>query len=135
MEREFASRLLEDAGTLPSPTGLVAAVGVLEDAFAETDTVGVIHARPGLLSALCQAQLITRNGSTLKSPMGHTWVFGGGYVAELGNKLVATSPTLGWRGEVATRTTTTPELNRFTAIAERSVVVGYEALVGAVQVS
>jgi len=135
VEREFAARMLLDAAGAPSVSGLVAAVGELEDAFAETNTVGLIHARPGLASVAAQAQLLVRSGSVLKTPLGHTWVFGGGYVTGLGNKLVATSPTYGWRGEVATRSATKPEWNRFGVIVERSLVVGYESLIGAVTVS
>jgi hypothetical protein len=132
VEREFATRMLLDAGGAPSVSGLVAAVGELEEAFAETNTLGLIHARPSLAAVAAQALLLSGSG---KSPMGHRWVFGGGYAAGLGNKLVATSPTYGWRGEVTTRTTTKPEWNRFSAIAERSLLVGYESLIGAVTVN
>ncbi len=135
VEREFAARVLLDAPAVPTVSGLVAAVGALEDAFAETNTLGFIHARPGWASVAAQALLLRGSGSVLKTPMGHTWVFGGGYVAGLGNKLVTTSPTLGWRGEVATRTAVKPEANRFTAVAERSVLVGYESAVAQVTVS
>jgi hypothetical protein len=48
---------------------------------------------------------------------------------------VATSPTFGWRDEAVLRDATKPEHNVYVTIAERSVVVGYEAAVAAVTVS
>lgn len=135
LEREFAARLLDDAGTPTAAADLVAAVGLLEDAFAETNTVGMIHARPGWAAVAAEAQLIVRSGAALKTPLGHTWVFGGGYVAGLADTLVATSPTFGWRGPVALRESDDPQHSRFYAIVERSLVVGYEALIGAVEIS
>ncbi|MDF3281682.1 hypothetical protein P3L18_08275 [Gordonia sp. N1V] len=64
-----------------------------------------------------------------EGPLGHTWVIGGGYVDGLGKALIATSPTYGWRDEVAVRETISAENNEFIAIAERSVVVGWETAV------
>ncbi|SHR31745.1 gp13 protein [Mycobacteroides abscessus subsp. bolletii] len=46
VEREFAARLLEDAGTVGTAAGLVAAVGHLEEMWVATNTQGgFIHAR------------------------------------------------------------------------------------------
>lgn len=131
VEREFAARLLADAGTAEAVTDLVAAVGHIEAQFAVTNTVGLIHASAGLAALADRYGLITRNGGALKSPMGHTWVFGGGYVDGLGNTIVGTSPTFGWRNAVEVRETIEATSNQFVAIAERSVVVGYEKSIGA----
>lgn len=133
-EAKFAERLLDDAPSPTSVDSIVAAVGALEEAFAATNTVGLIHARAGLAGVAAQAQLIVRSGAALKTPLGHTWVFGGGYADALEDTLIATSPTYGWRGPVEVRDGAKLEHNRFKAVAERSLVVGYEALVGAVEI-
>ena len=143
VEREFAARLLLDAGAPTATPTLAQAVGHLEEAFAATSTLGVIHARSGLLAVAESTRLILRDPGApgvLRTPAGHRWVFGGGYAAAgpnpgLGDTLVATSPTFGWRDQVALRETVKYEWNRFVAIAERSVVVGYEAAIGAAVVT
>lgn len=135
VERKFAARLLADAGTPDGVASVVEAVGAIEDAFAVTNTLGFIHARPGFLAPAVAANLVVRSSAGLKTPGGHSWVFGGGYVDGLADTIVATSLTFGWRGEVALRDAPDLQHNRFVAIAERSVVVGYEALIGAVTVS
>ena len=73
--------------------------------------------------------------AVLTTPAGHRWVFGGGYAAGgLGDTLVATSPIFGWRDEVALRDATKYEHNLFAAVAERSVLIGYEKNLGAATV-
>lgn len=134
VEKEFAARLLDDAGTAVDATDVVEAIGHLEDLFAQTNTNGFIHAAPSWAVRAAQANLIVRSGTGLKTPLGHAWVFGGGYGAQLGDKLVATSQPFGWRGLVSVKTAEKLEHNRFYAMAERSLVVGYEALIGAVAV-
>ena len=134
VETEFTARLLADA---PSPTAvadLIGAVGHLEQAFAATGTVGLVHARVGLLSLAEHLRLIVRDAATpgvLHTPAGHRWVFGAGYATPLGDKLIGTTPTFGWRDEIAVREALHPWSNQFLAVAERSVVVGYEAVIGA----
>ncbi|WP_273490610.1 MULTISPECIES: hypothetical protein [Gordonia] len=129
VEREIAARLIADAPAGPAPGDLVAAVGHLEAELAKTDTLGFIHASAGVASAAARDNLIIRTGSTSKTPLGHTWVFGGGYVDGLGKALIATSPTFGWRDEVVVRETVDAPSNRFLAIAERSVVIGWESAI------
>lgn len=135
VEAAFATRLLADGGTPGTPEDIVAAVAALEGALAVTNTVGVIHASATLAAYAAQAQLIIRSGSTLRTPLGHRWVFGGGYTDVLGDTLVATSPVFGWRGPVTLRTAIKEEHNRFYAIAERSLALGYESLVGAATIT
>lgn len=132
VETTFAARLLADAGTPVAVPGLVSAVSRLEAALAKTNTVGLIHASAALAAPASQANLVRNVGGKLVSPLGHTWVFGGGYVDALGTTLVATSPLFGWRGPVVPRDAPSMEVNEFVAVAERSLVVGYEALIGAV---
>lgn len=135
IEREFATRALADATALTTATSLVAAVGAIEAEFAKTNTVGFIHASPALAAPLADANQLVRSGSSLKTVLGHTWVFGGGYVAGLGTQLVATSPTYGWRSEVTVRPTFEVKHNVYAAIAERAVVVGYETAIAKVDTS
>jgi len=136
VEEQFAARMLDD---LDSPAAaaadLVAAIGLLDEALAITNTLGVIHARPRWLSVAAKQNLLVRSGTVLKTPSGHTWVFGGGYTEVLEDTVIATSPTFGWRGQVSVRTAEDVVNNRFHAVAERSLVVGYEALIGAVTIT
>jgi hypothetical protein len=134
-ERTFADRLLDDAGTPTEVADIVAALGHLEAALAVTNTLGLIHASPALVAAASAANLVQRNGTGLTTPMGHRWVFGGGYVDGLDAALVATSPTFGWRDQVQVRDTMKLEHNLFVAIAERSLLVAYEAVVGAAEIT
>jgi hypothetical protein len=135
VEQAVAARLLLDAG-VPSPaTDLVEAVGDLEAAVSLTSTQGLIHASAGLAATAARYGLIRSSGGVMVTPLGHRWVFGGGYVEALGDTLVATSPTFGWRSATTVRETIKYEHNEFVAIAERSVVVGYEAAVGAATIA
>lgn len=101
VETEFATRLLADAPTATDADDLVAAVGHLEQTFAVTGTAGLIHARVGLLARAEHLRLVVREPGTapgvLRTPAGHRWVFGAGYAAPLGDKLIGTSPTCEWR--------------------------------------
>jgi hypothetical protein len=126
VETQFSARLLADAPAGPTDD-LVACVGYLEGELAKTDTLGFIHAGAQWAAHAVPGKLAVRVGTVLKSPMGHTWVFGGGYVDGLGDTLVATSaPLFGWRSQAAVREAFDERHNRFLAIAERAVVIGYE---------
>jgi hypothetical protein len=135
VETAFSARLLTDGGTPAAAADIVEAVSKLEAAIALTNTVGFIHAGAQWAAYAAQAQLIVRSGTGLKTPLGNTWVFGGGYVAGLADVLVATSPTFGWRGTVTIQGAMKLEWNRFKAVAERSLVVGYEAAIAAVDIA
>ena len=131
-ETEFAARLLADGPAPQTAPTLKAAVGYLEGELARTGTLGVIHA--GAQWASQEFGLVNKSGTRLVSPLGHTWVFGGGYVDTLENTLVATSPLFGWRDEVDVREVMQLERNRYLVVAERSMVIGYEAVVAAVTI-
>lgn len=120
--------------TITDVPDVVSAVSRLEAEFAMTNTLGYIHAGAQWAAYAAKHNLIVRSGSALKTPLGHTWVFGGGYVKGLENVLVATSPTYGWRDQVQVRESIDMPHNRRIAVAERSVVIGYEHAVGAVRV-
>ncbi|SHP48069.1 hypothetical protein [Mycobacteroides abscessus] len=136
VEREFAARLLEDAGTVGAAAGLVAAVGHLEEMWASTNTQGgFIHARPSWAAPASQANLLVRSGQGFTTPLGLRWVFGAGYRQVLSDTLVVSSQPFGWRSESVVRTANDLENSRFRAISERSLVVGYESLIGAVKVT
>ncbi|BBC28624.1 hypothetical protein [Mycobacterium phage PR] len=131
VETTVAERLLTDAGTPVTSSSLVGALGALEAALAGTGTLGVIHASATQAAVAASQNLIRWSGGKMLTPLGHQWVFGGGYVTELGDTLVATSPLFGWRGQVSVRSAIKTEWNRYYAIAERSLLIGYEAVVGA----
>lgn len=137
VEREFAARLLLDAadlGPVPTVADMTAAMGALEAAMAKTNTLGYFHLGTQWAAALASAHLISRTGTGWTTPMGHRLILGGGYVEGLGDTLVATSAPFGWRSSVQVREAVEERHNTYIAIAERSVVIGYEALVAAVEV-
>lgn len=133
VETQFATRLLADAGAPPEVADLVAGTGLLEQNFAAAGIVeGLVHARLGLLAHAENLRLVIRDPSApgmLRTPAGHRWVFGAGYAATLGNRLIGTTPTYGWRGDIDVREAIQYHHNQFVVIAERTVVVGYEAVV------
>jgi len=133
VEREFATRLLNDAGSPTVKPNLRAAVGYLEGEAAKANTPVWFHV--GAQWASREMGLFVRAGTQWTSPLGHTWVIGGGYVEGLVNTIVATSQPFGWRNQPVTRTAIAERNNRYFAIAERTVVIGYEAVIGAVQVA
>lgn len=130
VEREFSARLIADAPAGPPAADIVSALGHLEAQLAKTNTIGVIHASAEWAAAAADRNLLMfTGGGAPRTPMGHLWAFGGGYVDGLGKAMVATSPLFGWRDVPAVRESIETEHNRFTAIAERSVVIGYERAV------
>lgn len=135
VEAAFSERLVSDAGATNAASDIVAAVSFLEGVLAKTNTLGFIHAGAHWAAYASQAQLIVRSGTSLKTPLGHTWVFGGGYVEGLSDVLVATSQPFGWRTDISVRDATNLKNNRFAAIAERSLVIGYEAAVAAAEIN
>ncbi|WP_099288055.1 hypothetical protein [Mycobacterium persicum] len=136
VEREVAERLKLDAadlGPVEQAAGFKAAVGYLEGAMALTNTLGFFHA--GAQWASQELGLVVKSGTRWTSPLGHTWIFGGGYVEGLENTIVATSHPFGWRDQVRLRTAIDERHNIFAAVAERTVLVGYEALIAAVEIA
>lgn len=121
-------------GTILDVPDIIAAVSRIEAEFAMTNTIGYIHAGAQWAAYAARFNLITRSGAALKSPLGHTWVFGGGYVKGLENVIVGTSPTYGWRDAVQVRESIDTPHNKRIAVAERNIVVGYEQCVGAARV-
>lgn len=130
-ERQLAVRMLADAGTPTAAIGIVDALSKLESAIAKTGAPAFIHASAGWSAHFSNAQLL----SGITTQLGNTVVFGGGYVDGLGDTLVATSQVYGWRGEVQTAESIEEKHNYFVAVAERSVLLGYEKLVAAVKIS
>jgi hypothetical protein len=139
VERSFADRLLADTPPTISAPDIVAALGHIEAAFAKTNTLGFIHISPHLIPVAAANNLVVRSGgggtAALKTNLGHTWVSGGGYGEGLGNTLVATSPTYGWRDQAQVREAIDYPTNTFAVVAERSVVVAYEHAVASATVA
>ncbi|CAM3070391.1 hypothetical protein BST27_29660 [Mycobacterium intermedium] len=133
-ERQLAVRMLADAGTPRATTDIVAALAHIETQFAITATAGFIHASSYWAAHAIRSQLAVRDGDRFVTPLGHTWVFGGGYADELDTVLVATSPIFGWRGETQINESIQHTTNEFIAVAERSVLLGYEKAVAAAEI-
>jgi hypothetical protein len=125
----LSQRMLADATNVQVEINLRDALSYLEGQLAVTGTLGVVHANPELASQ--EFGLVVGNGPRFVTPLGHRWVFGGGYVDTLGNTLIATSPLYGWRTDAVIRDTFDQEHDNYIAIAERSVVIGYEKLIAA----
>ncbi|EME53745.1 putative Gp13 [Rhodococcus ruber BKS 20-38] len=137
-EAHFGARLDADTTTPTAVADLVAAVAELEtELAASAGFYGTIHASTRFAAYAAQANLIIRSSGSpvLRSPLGHTWAFGGGYDDTLGTKIVATGPVTIWRDAYTTRSMLDERHNLKAAIAERAVVVGYECLVASVDVT
>lgn len=133
VERELAARMLVDAGAITqTAVTLAQAIGYLEAQLAMTSTLGFIHI--GAQWVAQDMDLFRKSGTAYISPLGHTYVIGGGYVDGLDEAIIATSPTYGWRDEPTIREAIEERHNTFVAVAERTVLVGYEHLVAAVQI-
>ncbi|SON63385.1 hypothetical protein MSIMFI_04915 [Mycobacterium simulans] len=135
VETSFAARLLNDAGTADSAADIVDAIADLEGALAKAQTPGVIHAGAQWATRALSKQALIADGTGFRTAMGHQVVFGGGYVDALGDKLVASSPVFGWRGPVSQREAIRHTSNQFVALAERSVLLGYESAIAAVEIT
>lgn len=137
VERSFAGRLLEDAadldGGIVSRPSLKAAVGYLEGEVAKTNTLAWFHV--GAQWASQEFGLFLKSGTRWVSPLGNVWVVGGGYVDALDDTIVATSQPFGWRDAPTTRTAIDERHNLYAAVAERSVTIGYEAVIAAVTIT
>lgn len=141
VERQFAARLLLDAGDpdVADDTGIVTrpnlreAVAYLEGEVAKTNTLAFFHV--GAQWVAREFGMFIKSGTSLVSPAGHTWIIGGGYVDGLDNVIVATSQPFGWRDAPTTRTAIDTRHNLYAAVAERSVTIGYEALIAAVAIA
>lgn len=137
VEREFAARMLLDAADvatpIPTAASLAQAVGALEAAVALTNTQAYLHIAPQWVAL--DTDLFKKSGTTWTSPLGNIWVIGGGYVDGLEDTIVATSQPYGWRDEPTVRTAIDERANIFAAVAERSVLIGYEAVIAAVTIT
>ena len=102
-------------------------------AAALTNTLTFFHA--GAQWASQEFGLVLKSGTRWTSPLGHVWIFGGGYVEGLDQTIVATSQPYGWRDAPTTRNAVDRLNNIYAAVAERSVTIGYEALVAAVTIA
>lgn len=130
VETTLAARLSSDAGTPASKSGLLLSVSYLEGELAKLGLTGYIHA--GAQYASLAASLRLDFGG--RTPLGHKWVYGGGYVAGLDDVLVVTTQPVGWRSPAVVRDTIQYDTNQYVAVAERTLVIGYEAVLAAVTV-
>ncbi|AYD82010.1 hypothetical protein I5G60_gp15 [Mycobacterium phage Saguaro] len=136
VEREFAERLKLDAADLPDQVtmpSLKEAVAYLEAETAVANTVGYFHI--GAQWVAREEGLFKKSGTRWTSPLGNVWIIGGGYVDGLDDLIVATSQPVGWRNAPTTRTAIDERHNVFAAVAERSVAIGYEAVIAAVTIT
>jgi hypothetical protein len=137
VESAFATRLLADA---PAPTvvpDIVAAVSALEELLGDAGFLGVIHASRRFAARAESAHLIIRSGGSggiLRTPLGHTWAFGGGYADVLEDTLVATGPVTVKREPIVQIDGLDPNTNLKFSLAERKIVDGYECHISAVTV-
>jgi hypothetical protein len=140
VESAFATRMLSGAGAPATAADLPTAIGMMEEFLGEQGYQGYIHAARRWAAPASQYRWSNQTGATLRTPLDHQWVFGGGYADVLGNTLVATGPLYIWRNApfervVTTGSSPTPEFNNNVyGLSERVVVVGYECAVYAVTI-
>lgn len=137
VEAEFATRIKADAGVATVVPNIVAAVSELEVAFGNLGLVGTLHASRRFAALAAQYNLIVRSSGSplLRTPLGNIWAFGGGYDTPLGTTIVGTGQTFVWRDAVTSRATVDHAHNLRAAVAERTVVAGYECAAIAVTVT
>lgn len=141
VESAFAARILTDAGAAETAATFLEAVGLAEVWLGELGYNGYIHASRKWAALGADHGLLVGSGGKLRTPLGNTWVFGGGYDSALGNSIVATGQVFAWRSTpfervVTTGSHVTPKYNNTVyALAERSVTVGYECGVHAVTIT
>ncbi|MGW5920780.1 hypothetical protein ACWFPY_17485 [Nocardia fluminea] len=132
VESVFSARLLADAGAPTVVPDLATAVGVLEEFLGEQGYNGYIHAARRWAAPLTQYRWTNQTGPVLRSPLGHGYVFGGGYSDTLGTTLVATGPLFVWRNSPMNQVVTTgshavAEFNNTVyGMSERIIVPAYE---------
>lgn len=139
VESAFATRLLTDAAAVPggigTATDLADAIGQLEEALGEEGYLGAIHAARRWAAPATQYRWTDQNAAVLRTPLRHSWVFGGGYASVLGDTLVATGPVFVWRDELTSLSVLDERINRRASVSERTVTVGYECIVAAVTIT
>lgn len=140
VESNFAARILTDAGAADTAASFLEAVGKIEVYLGELGYNGYIHASRKWAAVAADLKLL--NGSAVyRTPLGNTWVFGGGYDSALGDTLVATGQLFVWRSLPFERVVTTGSHatakynNTVYALSERSVTVGYECAAHAVTIT
>lgn len=136
VESAFASRLLDDDGTPGTADSLLDAISQLDVALGLAGYTGVIHASRKFAAFAANNSLIIGSAasSVLRTPLGHVWAFGGGYDDVLGDTIVATGPISIWQDDLFTQAALDPNTNTRIAVAERTVVVGYECFISSVTV-
>lgn len=140
VESAFATRILADAGAPAAATSLMGAISELEVWLGEQGYNGYLHAsrkwavEAGFLNA-------ASGSAVLRTTLGNTWVFGGGYDSALGNTIVATGQLFAWRSAPIEHVVTTGSHvtaafnNSVYAMSERVVTVGYECAAHAVTIT
>ncbi|MGX6511282.1 hypothetical protein [Rhodococcus sp. SJ-2] len=135
-EAHFGARLLTDAGTPTAVTDVLAAIGELEVEIGEGAVPGTIHLSRRWLPYLENANIIVGNGSPIpRTRLGTAFAFGAAYDGVLGNTMVATTGVTVWRSPVFTQAALDAPNNTLAAISERTLVIAYEAILGAVTVT
>ncbi|GAA3695487.1 hypothetical protein [Gordonia hankookensis] len=133
VESGFADRLLGAATDLGTAPDITTATAMLESALAVRGIAGVLHAGAQWAAPAVSA-LLAAGSPILRSPLGASWAFGGGYVQALGDTVIATGPTTVWTSPVDEHATPDAMENIMAALAERSVTVGYECFAVAVTI-
>jgi len=131
VEEHVAAVLIARSAAPVAAGGIVEAVGIAEEELGLYGFPGTIHAAAHLAARAAQANLIVRNGTTLTSPLGHKWAFGGGYDT-LGNNIYITGPVVIHRGAVNLNEGLEVQRNGRLFVAEREFVVTWECLTVAI---
>lgn len=133
-EAVFGALILSEGPVSTSADDVVGAISHLEGVLGAAGTPGVIHAGTNWVAPAVASRAVFPGDGGFYTALGNRVVFGGGYVDELGDVLMATSPLLGWKTPAVVRDTIKHSTNQYVAVAEQSFVVAYEAILGAAEI-
>lgn len=140
VETAFAEIILNDAAAPTVVASFAEAIAALEEFMGTVGYQGYIHAARRWATPATLYRWNNQTGPLRRSPLDHTYVFGGGYADVLGDTLVVTGTPYIWRATPFEQVVTTgnhpvPEFNNSVyALSERVITLGYECPVFAVTI-
>lgn len=135
-ELKLAATLTANTPTPGTAANLGEAVSLIEIGLADAgldSSDGFVFANVEDATALLSAQFIEKRGGQFFTALDYRVIFTTELVAA--GSLRATPQLYGWRGSITTRDHIEHTANDYIAIAERSMVIGYEAVVVAADVT
>jgi hypothetical protein len=119
---------LADATGSGSAATAAEALAILEDAIATNlrGDLAFVHATPARLVELVGANVLYRDFDSWRTPSGHLVIASPGYVGNIDDELVATTPVYASLGEIDPIRTFDRELNQFLAVTEAPAIAVFD---------